>query len=371
MKDKGADPTTRANAICRRFGLSGCARDFFTASADPFSSPPGCMPVNMMNPSSHKLKLHAEGSFTTGTDKTYAYVLLNPYNWMSTTNTANRASITTSTSAYLGYSPDRLTTAVGVQAVQFAGPYTAAQFGGSNGLKYRVVAAALAVQNVGARLNKEGTYFGLCEPDHATVHTFSTAVISSYDEVSIMGEEQIDGWFTVKSNGPSEEADFGYRADDPDSPYMCIVVNCSGANAQNFRFRAVVHVEVIGREVRSKTPTHSDPQATSLAASALKHAQATCGKDDHSSSSWWGSLESAVGKGVSALSSLGKGIMSLPGPSMAVKELPMLIGAVTGGGASRAKIAGSAVSSAPRITGRPSPAAIAGPPRVAMIQARR
>lgn len=319
------------------------------------------MPVNMMNPASQKLKLVQEGTFTTGADNKYAFVLFNPYNWMSTTNVAGRAALVWSTATYTAAvtTMAKDTATVGVASTQFSGPYSASDFSATAGLKYRVAAAGLQVCNVGPRLYKEGTVAGLCEPDHLDISGINPSIIYAYDEVSIVGEEQLDGsWFTIKSNGPAEEGDYAYSNTSPDTPYMGILIQSSGANAQTFRFRAVVHVEVIGRSARGKTPTHSDPQAVSLAASALKHAQATCGKDDHSSHSWWGSLTSALDKGVSAISTLGKGIMKLPGPSMAVRELPMIVSAVTGGGAasaaSRAKIQGSSVSRRPALPG-PAP----------------
>lgn len=292
------------------------------------------MPVNMMNPASQKQKYFLTGTFVTGTGAGAGWgcVSLAPSLLANNNGAANRAIVCTTSSSTETTVPINSGVA-GQVGFNFATPYASTSLA-AGALEYRVVAAGLRAVNVTAQMYKEGTFFGLCEPNHAGLSGFTGTTFMTYEEGALGSAEKND-WFTVIYNGPVEPADFEYSPTQQSAVTgrnMAIIIQASNvAQPQTIRWEAVVHVEWVGSLANGKSPTYADPQAVGVVSTSLRIAQATSDSKHHSTPGFFSALSGAIQKGISMISPLGKAIASLPGPAMLAKGGALAIQAYSGG----------------------------------------
>jgi len=171
-----------------------------------------------------------------------------------------------------------------VSGVSLNTPYSTASLisgAGAEGLKYRVVSAGLGVQHYGSLINRSGIYVGYVQEDHLTVSEMTQTEASQYNGYTTKTVEEVadeGGWFEIVYTSVNP-TDYDYLADpvananwntDPyHNHFMGIMVPGGTSGGNFFRWRAIVHFEIIGRTAMGKTDTKSDPVGLAVVSNAM------------------------------------------------------------------------------------------------------
>jgi len=236
--------------------LSGCAADYARALANPFTGPLACVP-DFPAMLTRRYRSYSKGNFTCSSATQFGFILFEP----SYLATNDLLAVVASTSAYAGTT----TTAGGAGVAAFTGnaEYPSTAFGDlPSQIQKRVVSAGIRVRYVGTNLNRGGQLCGLHEPDHNPLVGQSFADFDAQTQSARLpvGKE----WSTLLFN-PSSRRDLemsGTFFNLPTDPvfYMGFVVQSpTSTDPANYEFEAFAVIEVEGRNVRGKAPSHVDP----------------------------------------------------------------------------------------------------------------
>jgi hypothetical protein len=247
--------------------LSTCARDYAHCLADPFDGPLGCIP-DFPALNTRRSRVYARGTGSTGTNG-IGFVVACPNNGIA----GDDSYVASSTSAYtLATFPVNFTEA-GVAISDSNSDYTAAQLA-SGATLVRTVSCGLRVRFTGTEYARGGEIYALQEPSHYSLAGMSTGVISSYDEFKRFAVDR--EWKTVLFT-PVDLADnsFNLYANVPltgsNGAFMGFMIVAPSSDAETFSWEAFSVIELNGRNIRGKTPSHFDPAgyAAVQAATAL------------------------------------------------------------------------------------------------------
>ena len=234
-----------------------CSRHYLAARLDPFGTIGGaCMPSANFNFPSLKTKVVAAGSMRLGTSG-IGFVAYLPA-WGS-----DSANITYTGSTSVGTGSTAFSAFTNLSTLSFPQlPYAAASFGSD--LQGRFVAGGIRISYSGSLMNRNGTAFCYCDPDHSSVT--NTGTLNSIGNIETTRRINItnapgdkDGWLCqVLDNGPVIEDEIQFKAGSAvqSTPYMILVVN--GTAGDLYEFEVVQHCELQGRIVPGMTESHVD-----------------------------------------------------------------------------------------------------------------
>jgi len=136
-------------------------------------------------------------------------------------------------------------------------PYAAADFS-PTGVQVRLVSAGLKVRFVGTKLNQGGVCFPFLEPDLGDITGYTANDIAAFDQY-FQGIDFNTDWVSITYT-PRHPADFEYSASSQpltgQKPCMGILIQSATPN-QPFEYVWTAHWEVIGRNARGKTLSHT------------------------------------------------------------------------------------------------------------------
>jgi len=154
---------------------------------------------------------------------------------------------------------------------------------GGVGIKERVVAASIRVKYDGPRLTASGVFNCVEQSDHQTLSNLTLDTIGQYESffsISVNSQmERPDPWVYLNYT-PVDNSDFDFQQDSASNATSTVVTNQNHfigmlmtgipLGGDYFTWEAIVHFEVIGQTVRSKTDTPADPVGTAAVTNALK-----------------------------------------------------------------------------------------------------
>lgn len=250
----GAPPATMESV----FRLSPCARKYIDSLIDPFEGPgDACVPMFPSFPSL-KLRVFSRGTVTVGTSGV-GFVLAQH----TPANDVDNVFITGG-----GYAGVTITSAAaGVTAARNNSPYLATDFGASQGkAQNRVVSWGIRVRYTGTRLNMGGTIIALHEPDHQSLNNFTEANLLAFERAHRFAVT--DTAWTQVCYQPIATDEFNYLGTGAaGNPYLGLFIKSTSQNT--FEYECYLNYEVIGSNVRGKTPNDVDPQGTLVVTGAL------------------------------------------------------------------------------------------------------
>lgn len=251
-------------------GISPQTVSWLGAVNDPFNAEKETyVPAYPARPS-RKCTAFARGSMATSSTTGVGYLV-------TTGNICNDQAggyVTTSANTILatGAVPD--STGTGVSLWSFNSDYASSTFGSGSGYaQQRLVALGIRVRYAGSELNRGGTIYALEHPLHKSLGSNTFANLASF-ESCYKGPVQSNKWTEVSYHFLDPE-DFAYNsAGYPTGwsgvPLAIAIVAPSATTSISFDWEAVVHYEIIGANVRGKSPSFSDIVGVELATNAVQ-----------------------------------------------------------------------------------------------------
>jgi len=239
-----------------------CGLEYATSLVNPFDfSLNPCIP-RMPSVPSRKLCTYTSGLGNTSGTTSYGGVTA----YMTASNGPIPCLAVTGT-AYTGSGlPSSVDT--GVTAVGQNSPYADTDFS-ATGVQVRLVSAGLKVRFVGTKLNQGGTCFPFLEPDLGDVTGYTANNITGFDQY-LQGIEFSNNWVSINF-APRHPGDFDYEASSQpltgQKPCMGILIQSAIPN-QPFEYVWTAHWEVIGRNARGKTLSHTYPNTDKIISGA-------------------------------------------------------------------------------------------------------
>lgn len=288
--------------------LSGCAKKYAAAMFDPFGAEDACLPANIINVPSRKMKTRVQGVMSTGTAEV-GFVLVRPgqmvVNAADPTPNGEYA-VTYSDANYAGSSATTDITATGVFGEMSNSDARKGQFndGGPNtsSLRWRLVSCGVEIENVTALIQRGGSVVGLMEPNHSSVEGFDAGSLLRSDSAFRCGVSGSNSTFQLKWNGPAtpEEMDYASFAGEVSGAFAnstcnpCMVFLCTSPrdSPQTYNIKIVAHFELIGQAARGKTSNFPDTQGAAVVSSIAASANLEAGSEneDHHSTSWYNAV---------------------------------------------------------------------------------
>lgn len=229
------------------FRLSDCSAQYADTLADPFESPSGaCVPIIPAFPS-RKAVYFIRGALQTSSTTGIGYVYCGP-------NCASDvSSLWYSTSTYAG--SVLANTGTGVSAGQLNSDYTSASFS-AQALQWRPVACGVRVRYTGTELNRGGTVYAIEQPDHIDLSGSTITDLLKYDACHRFA---VDRSWTDVCWAPVSMSDTDYTNGNTPIGVLALMIQAPSATTSiSFDFEMFIHVELIGRAARGKSPSHSD-----------------------------------------------------------------------------------------------------------------
>jgi hypothetical protein len=270
-KDFNMAKIQTANGMAIVHTVPDCTRHYISARLDPFMTGSGaCMPSANFNFPSLKIKVQAAGSMRLGTSGV-GYIAFLPA-WGS-----DSANIVTTTATSAGTNTTALSAFTNLASFSFpALPYASASFG--TDLQGRFVAGGIRIQYSGTLMNRNGTAYCYCDPDHSSVTNAQTVNtignIETTRRINITNSTPSkDTWLCqVTDNGPvvENEIQFAAASSVQATPYMVIAIN--GVANDLFQWEACEHIELQGRIVPGMSKSHVDEFDWTVADTTMKDA---------------------------------------------------------------------------------------------------
>lgn len=252
--------------------ISDCGLQYLSALVDPFNTPPGaCIPADLFVLPSQKIRVFSRGNFSLGTTGV-GFIAFNP-------TSANDAACIRATSA----------TSVGTTATILGSftntvdtmiptlPYPSVSFGNTEGVQARVVAAGIRIRYSGTEASRQGTLFSMEEQDHQSLILSTWSNNSSMVNVTCKRPSGAGDWdSTVCLSGPVVPNDLDFQSvvfpttvtQSVVGAYLAIQVQ--GLAADLYQYECFEHIEYVGRQVPTKTISHSDQQAYAAISATVK-----------------------------------------------------------------------------------------------------
>lgn len=293
--------------------LSGCAKKYAEAMFDPFGAEDGCLPANIINVPSRKMKTRVQGVMSTGTAEV-GFVLVRPGQMVvnATDSTPDgEYAVTYSDANYAGSSATTLIATTGVFGEMSNSDYRKGQFneGGPNtsSLRWRLVSCGVEIENVTALIQRGGSVVGLVEPNHNGLDGYDAGSLLRSDSAFRCGVSGSNSTFQLKWNGPAqpEEMDYasfvgevsGSFANSACNPCMVFLVTSPRDSPQTYNIKVVAHFELIGQAARGKTSNFPDTQGAAVVSSIAASANLESGNEneDHHSTAWYNAVLDSFG----------------------------------------------------------------------------
>jgi hypothetical protein len=293
VKQRAKVPKT-AGLRRARLELSMCARIWYAALNCPFFSLDGVCPSGLRIPKeaqvcipqfpglkSRKVNYFARGAVGINDDG-FGFVVLAPRR-LSNNNLDGenyyKPIIASTTSNSLSNTFPTLDTGgalLNVSRNDFNTEFTTAMLisGGIGiGVEYRLAAAGLRIKSGAAPVTSGGFVHGIIEPDHDSLSNITLQVAGSYESYFMKPAfDCYKNWTQLCYQPISPEELLGYHRDTPsnsltptsaDTHFMGFMfTGCPPGDS--FEYNAIIHVEIIGRQVRGKTLTPIDPLGTAV-----------------------------------------------------------------------------------------------------------
>jgi len=304
----------KANGRARSMGDDErCGLEYATSLVNPFDfSLNPCIP-KMPSIPSRKLCTYVSGLGHTSGTTSYGGVTA----YMTASN--DTTCLAATDVAFTGSSLPAWSS-VGASSILQNSPYAAADFS-ATGVQVRLVSAGLKVRFVGTKLNQGGVCFPFLEPDLGDVTGFTANDITSFDQY-FQGIDFNTDWVTI-TYSPRHPADFDFAAAPQpltgQHPCMGILVQSATPN-QPFEYVWTAHWEVIGRNARGKTLSHTYANTDKIISGASQFPPRATSSIQNASRPE--SLAIQVGQnlmahGAGVLETLGKGAMNIVGATLA------------------------------------------------------
>jgi len=290
-----------------------CGLEYATSLVNPFDfSLNPCIP-RMPSVPSRKLCTYASGLGNTSGTTSYGGVTA----YMTAANDTTGVAVTET--AFTGsYLPAWNST--GALSKTQNSPYASADFS-ATGVQVRLVSAGLKVRFVGTKLNQGGICFPFLEPDLGDVTGYTANDIALFDQY-FQGIDFNNDWVSITYT-PRHPADFDFAAADKpltgQHPCMGILILSATPN-QPFEYVWTAHWEVIGRNARGKTLSHTYPNTDRIISGASQFPPRALSSIQNAPRPE--SLASQVGRnlmahGAGVVETLGKGALNMVGTAVA------------------------------------------------------
>lgn len=211
----------------------------------------------------------------------YGFVSLDP----SVCN--NTVNVLTTTSLFTGSTIAAGATTTGVSGAGLAsGGYSSSQIGYTAGTASgRIVSASIAIQDTSPVLNRGGTMYGLCQPEHDTINGYDSSTMGAFQESYVQPCDSRKHWISAFAVIPGEQAyptgsNLAHYYSplsincpvsfltNVKEPIMGFLVNATAGNT--FSVEIVLHMEYIGQlTAPMQTRTDSDAQGLGHVQEAL------------------------------------------------------------------------------------------------------
>lgn len=230
------------------FRLSDCSAQYADCLADPFESPAGaCIPIIPAFPS-RKAVFFVRGSMSTGTAGV-GFVAA------GLTAASDVPVVCSTGTAYAGTTI--VTSGAGVVAASPNSDYTSASFS-SQALQWRPVGCGIRIRYTGTELARGGTVYALEQPDHLSLATLNASDLLKYDACHRF---PVDRQWTEVCYAPISMTEVEYTNSAAllsGDPILGLLVAAPSTTSITFDYEYYIHVELVGRAARGKTPSHSD-----------------------------------------------------------------------------------------------------------------
>jgi len=248
--------------------VSDCSMRYMAALCDPFRAEPGaCVPCDLFPLPSQKIRAFTRGSFACGTTGC-GFILAAP----TSANNAPCLAFTQAASVFTTGTTVDSGIAGGATQLLAGLPYTVAQVSPSGGVQARVVSFGLRIRYSGAEGTRSGTIVAYEDQDHNGLGT-PGGLATNYNSIQLNSSAMVsrpsgDGSWdaTVCSSGPCTPVELEFTAPGayPGSVtqtinaagYLLIMVN--GGIGDRYDFECFEHIEYIGTNVASKSPSNAD-----------------------------------------------------------------------------------------------------------------
>jgi len=234
--------------------LSTCALNYARALANPFTGPLACVP-SFPALLTRKMKCYAKGVLQTSNTTGVGFIYCDPSSFVasdSANNSYSSATYTGTTFSLVG---------VGTNLFVSNSEYVQAQFGLSALLnQYRVVSFGIRIRYVGTELDRGGQIIGFCDPNHIALTGRNVADLDGEIESKRFPVDR--NWITVLYRPVfAQDTDFSYSMvplGNATNYIGFILVAASATTPLSFEFEVYGNFEIVGRNVRGKTPSEVD-----------------------------------------------------------------------------------------------------------------
>lgn len=289
-------------ALC----LSQCASDYALSLSNPFVPRNACVPAQFPIPSG-KYSAYNVGTMTTSLVNGWGYVCIDPINMVQ--QSLGSVLYTTSTYNSPGFLIENSSFA-GVQAATTNSVHSSTFFGTTPGLaQFRIVSAGLRLTYADTNLTRGGRYIAFHDPNHETVVTSSRGFL--YNNNRSLNCPITDAPITV-TYFPVEPDNLNFGAPtivDPttvgaNAPRFYMIIGASSAEPEaEFFYEAYVNYEAQGRQIRTQTPSHSDPVGFSAVLEQEANTRPYIGSAANYASSFLNRVADTVSQTTNAVSS--------------------------------------------------------------------
>ncbi len=308
--------------------LSECARLYAKCLENPTEAAEGCIPATFVAPPSRKLKVWASGGAASAAGGIF-FVMVRPLlGAASNAATTSLNYVTYSDGLAVVAATNNNSSTLGVDAVPSNSPFNTSSFSGTT-LQVRHVATEIQVWNETSPLSRQGSLWGLCEPDHGGLNNVSSGDLAAYESSWSASIGAGDKRYSLKWNGVVDPSELEYTSDlsagTTVSPNMVI---CSGPNttAQSWRFRVTSHYEIIGRAATGKTDNWVDPAGAGIVNNAAASAARAAGRHHSGSSEWLSAFRGHVLGGLRHLAPMARSVALAAAPHLPVAALSYATG---------------------------------------------
>lgn len=275
LKKKAAAPNTKVRAppkkqnkrtlVTTKRALPSCAHEYALSLADPFSTPPACLPLPPSLPS-QKTKVFSRGSGAIGTA---GFGFVTASSNLGNDSTLDNNPVFSSQSGWTGTSI-ALGSVIGVASRGTNSPFTNAELTSGN-LGVRTVSMGLRLRYTGTELNRSGLKVAIEEPNHQTMIGKELSDMQAFDKgVSLPVDRS---WITT-SFQPVREDEYRFHSLAWGTGAVAahfLGIGITGVMGETFEYEFVHNFEANGEIARSKTPSMTDRSATEHVINAFSY----------------------------------------------------------------------------------------------------
>lgn len=235
-----------------------CLANYAASIANPFDTPPTCVPV-FPTPMSRKVKYFARGTLATGTSG-YGWIIFAPLRAVCSSNSFSYTdNVYTQTN-----NSNFVNSGTGIKQGSTNAEFAATAFGSdSDELKFRLVSAGIRVKWAGTTLNRGGTIRAMCSVNHNDM--------SSYESYESLGDYRVckivpvrEGWTDICWT-PVERHELDFSNGSTDDRTLAIAIQTpTGGVTAPFDYEVVGNYEIIGALAPGKTPSYTSSKTESF-----------------------------------------------------------------------------------------------------------